>query len=91
MDKKISKITSKNICKLFEVANKVFPLEQGQYFAKPHHAIILDEVYGLTLNIVLQDKKRFVQTTINEKDFDWNNIELELVNLCQEINKEELR
>lgn len=90
MDKKVSKITSKNICKLFEVANKVFPLEQGQYIAKPHHAIILDEVHGLTLNIVLQDKKRFVQTTINEKDFDWNNIELELTELYRKINEENI-
>ena len=80
---------TKKVNELFDIANKVFPIRQEELPSLPHHAIIMDETYGLTLNLFLADRKAFAQTCIDEKNFDWNNIEVELTNLWKMIYTKE--
>jgi hypothetical protein len=79
----------KKIKDLLNMVDKVFPIEQGDLPVRPHHAVTLDQKYGLTLNIYLSDKKLFAQTCIEEENFDWNNFEVELTNLWGLIYKKE--
>ena len=85
---KCEKLNLKKLNELFDAVNTVFPINQGNLPVKPNHAITMCEKYGLTLNVYLNGKG-FAQTSLDEDTFDWNNIELEMVNLHKMIRDSE--